>query len=319
MTATLSAAKLARLGRDRLTPEQYVQAFPPARRVDRLVLRDIAAKADWGAATWGESAFPSVPAIAARIGYCDRSVQYALRRLEADGRLELAVRPGRTNVWRVTRHLASAEDDGSPQAVDNPVRPAPAANGSSAPGGAKVAPDRGPPPRATTPPLPPPWVERAKRDAAGAAAHAPPERRAPLQLIPSRSPAPPARSESPRLMTGGGRTLPDDGSGPPPDGATVAEIRTLRLSRAAARARPCPRCRAAAGEPCSGPTGKLRKANHAERRVPHLATTAPTRSTGRRRGRPEWCGECVETTRHRETPDGEIIGKCPVCHPSRPG
>jgi hypothetical protein len=54
VTATLSDRRLHRLRVEVLTPEQYVQRFPPRRRCDRYVLRDLAAKADWSPAPYEE-------------------------------------------------------------------------------------------------------------------------------------------------------------------------------------------------------------------------------------------------------------------------
>jgi hypothetical protein len=253
VTATLSDRRLRRLRVEVLTPEQYVQRFPPPRRCDRYVLRDLAAKADWSPGTWGQHAFPSVPAIAERIGYSVRSVQYALRRLTADGRLELVDRPGRTNVCRIVRHLAAVDEP--PDSVDNPVSAVPAVERVIAPGGAKVAPDLGPPPR-DTPPLPPHAARKGRSDAGEPAAHAPPERRDPTNVTLHGPPPGPVAPSEELLPTAGGPGR-------------------SRLSRDAARARRCPVCLAPSHEPCVGKGGRLRRAVHAERRAPVLSRLSP--------------------------------------------
>jgi hypothetical protein len=268
----------------RQTPVQYVTAHGPRRRLDRLVLLDIAAKADWAAATWGESAFPSVPHIGARIGYCDRSVQYALRRLEAGGYLELTFRPGRTSVCRIVRHLEAVpavEDD--PGTGDNPVhnsgRGVIPATLTVAPGGAKVAPDQVPLPRATTP-VGPSVARNGKSEAAGAAAQA--AQRAPHRGPVSREPpgTPPAGPEPPRHRPEGGQPAARERpgrrlEGPRPWLWSPSGVRQRTPGRNGPRKRDvvrervrCPECDAPPGVNCRGNRGQSRSSNHASRRLP---------------------------------------------------
>lgn len=281
--------------RVRLTPAQYVEAYGPARRVDRLVLLDLARHADYNPASWGERAHPRVgdkgrgaTTIGERIGYSERSVQYALRRLEAGGWVERQERPGRVSIYRIVRKVEPVGSvDTEPETVqdvgDNRPPADPVDTLDVAPGGAKVAPDLEHLPTEPTP-LPPPDGSGLV-DGADAPAHSAAKSRG---GNPDRAPGapPPAAAghrEEPHRQDAGAepgatvlRALPDgwvaepatlDGDGQ--DGAGEGDPTSERWSRHATRHRRCPRCGAEPGEACRGRRG-LRQRNHLERRPPPL-------------------------------------------------
>jgi DNA-binding transcriptional ArsR family regulator len=278
--------------RVRLTPAQYVELYGPMRRVDRLVLLDLARHADYNAATWGERAHPRVgdkgrgkTTIGERIGYSERSVQYALRRLEAGGWVDRLEQPGRVSVYRIVRKVEPVGSvDTEPEIVDDvgdnrpPADPSPPLD--VAPGGAKVAPDLEPVPR-EPPPLPP--SERlGSVDGATAPAQSAPERRGAGPPRATRTDPPSAaehRAEPLRRDAGatdvatvlralpGGWAERDEG---PPDGTAESDPTSERWSRSTTRARRCPRCGADPGQACRGRRGRLRQANHADRRLPRV-------------------------------------------------
>jgi hypothetical protein len=316
VTAELVERAVRNGARVRLKPLDYVQRFgpSPARcvgcshrkpdehdaggRLDRLVLADIAAKASWSPATWGEGAWPSVPRIATRIGYCDRSVQYSLRRLVAAGFLELVERPGRSSLFRIVRHVEVVGSvDTEPEIVDDvgdnraPVDES-AGPGQVAPGGATVAPELSHLP--TDHPPVAPLLGLGESDGAAAPAHrgAP---MAPRRGDPPSAAAPPppadVGAEPHRRMRRAGRAA--EPAPPSYDDVAAALSSTepdeqpeRRLSRlTAVRTRRCPRCSAPPGEAWRG-RGGPHKSVHADRRVPDVWEAAragrwrPPRSPG---------------------------------------
>lgn len=293
--------KLARVRVDHLRPEEYVMRFGPRRRVDRLVLLDIARAADWWTddargKQWGAHSYVAVELIAGRIGYCERSVQYALRRLTADGYLEIDERPGRQHHFLVLRqrHLTAVDD--SAETVDNPVdeeaSAAPPTGASVAPPGATVAPLLPHVPEEPPPVAPQHGPEESV--GAGAPAQAPPQWRRPGGPGPAAAPPPapvasvaePHRRDARRraasatrrplseaAVAGLGSALSDLGDAGPGDPLSSALVDAVRPAEhwtrdAARRLRPCPTCGAAAGEACRRRNGNLRVANHAARRIP---------------------------------------------------
>lgn len=307
-TADLSPEQLAKLPPGSLSPEQYVESFGPPRRIppgrdrktqagpaggrlDRAVLRDIAKHAHYGhrqGKVWGEGAVPSVPGIAERIGFCERSVQYALRRLVADGFLALEERAGRTHSCRIVRYLAAVPDppgsgrdaSHSPvdatrvdEVVDNPV----GGDAGVAPEGATVAPDQEPP----TKPIPPegPLVARKTRsEPASAGAHAPPGAARVGPVEPSSSSATTGAFGSAQPMTAGGGSagaVAFGREGPRPwlYGPSGVRKRTAGPNRArrrdALRDRVrCPECGADVGENCRRADGSARSSLHRSRQLP---------------------------------------------------
>lgn len=288
----------------RLKPLEYVQLYgPPEKRctgcdharphlhdaggrLDRLVLQDIASWASWRRDDWGERTYPSVPEIARRIGYSDRSVQYAMRRLERCGWIERIERPGFTSLCKVVRVVEPVDEraDVVSFAVHKQRRSRRRNTPLLHPSGATVAPELGALPEEQPPVAPDRGWDEA--DGADAPAQAAPRWRGePPGPPPGTAPPPPAEpgAEPHRRMRGASLA-----AGPPPPLADAAVAGALRLvqppapppagdpaserwSRSAARQlRRCPRCDAPPGEACRNRSGRPRKANHAERRLPRL-------------------------------------------------
>lgn len=293
MTAALAPLLPPRVRhRVRLTPAQYVELYGPARRVDRLVLLDLARHSDYNWTSWGERAHPRVgdkgrgkTTIGERIGYSERSVQYALRRLEADGWVERREQPGRVSIYRIVRKVEPVGSvDTEPEIVDDVGDNRPPADLSPprdvAPGGAKVAPDLEPVPR-EPPPLPPSEGLGSKDGAVAPAQFAAKSREAAATRAPGADPPSAAghRAKPHRGDVAAGdvarvlRALPGgwaEHDGAPPGGAAEGDPTSERWSRTTTRARRCPRCGAEPGQACRGGRGRLRQANHAERRPPPL-------------------------------------------------
>jgi hypothetical protein len=295
----------------RLKPVEYVQLYgPPERRcsgchhrkpsehlaggrLDRLVLQELADVAAWGrdGRSWGDEARPSVPGIARRLGYSERSVQYALRRLESPHNprgpyVERVERVGFTAWYRICRPVEPVDEFADVVEIGSRRRVVKRRRNTGTPPflhppGATVAPELGTEQENPAPVVP--AGQRSVDDRAAARTQAAPQRRG----VPS-----PAPSEGgpPSLVGSGGRAHRGD-AGPgrvlgvadmPPDGladtvlAGVAALAppgrgdstSYRLSRAKARRRRCPRCAAPPGEACRGCGGRLRKSVHAERREP---------------------------------------------------
>lgn len=298
MSVPPRGAALERIPVKQLSPPLYVKRFPASRRLDQLVLLDLAESSDYGdgRGTWGEHAFPSVPAIAARIGYCERSVQYALRRLEAERRLERVERAGRTTVYRIVRHLEVV------------VEEAPARGAAVAPGGARVAPDQGLPTRSPSPPEPP-LPPKGSDEPPDGGAHAAPSARRPVSPTDPPSPAVPlALVEGPhRRMRGAG--LPSDPGEPSAEGPDAALCEPQDAVRVPPRAMRCPTCHALPGRPCTRSGGTPRRRNHAAR-LELLAETEARQAAERRRPVPP----CPE---HGPIISRTPAGECGACRADR--
>lgn len=308
MTAQLDeetpAQRRARLMWLRLKPIDYVTMYgPPARRcsgcghqrpqdhaaggrLDRLVLQDLARWASWDAHDWGQRSRPSVPMIAQRIGYSDRSVQYAMRRLAASGFIEWNERPGLTSMCRILRPVGPGDNAAAP--VDDPVQIRAPRRANTGPSlhrsPATVAPERGY--RTTDQPPVAPDRGLDESDRADARAQAAPQWRGDATPAPFGTGPPPLAGvrARPHRQDAGRQRAPV--ASPPSvedvfavlgsavdDLAGGAESDPVSFvghwTRAAARRlRPCPRCAAPAGEACRRRDGRMRKANHAERRIP---------------------------------------------------
>lgn len=274
----------------RLNPEQYVAmvAGKQLRRRDRLVLAAIAKRAHWQSWRWGEGAYRCVEKIAEDTGYCERSVRYAFRALVAEGWLEITPRPGRTNDFTVLRPITalSLVVDDEPEPGENVGDNRPPEDLETpaliAGGAATVAADQYPPPTETTPVAPD--SRSGKVDGADAPAQAPPRwRRDGPHGVPGTDPPSSAgcRAEPHRGDAGAARAFA--AAEPGSDGVLAGVSGLVALPQpadevivtgehwtrdAARRLRPCPRCKALPGAPCRNRDGKLRKANHRERRIP---------------------------------------------------
>lgn len=296
----------------RLRPLEYVQLYgPPAKRctgcnhnrkrpeehdaggrLDRQVLEDVARWAGYGRPggdPWGENTRPSVPEIARRIGYSERSVQYSLRRLERGGYIEVdEERPGGTTKYRIRRPVEPVDElaDVVNFSVHKQRRSRRRNTGPLHHSGATVAPNLVPLPEE----LPPVAPDEVLRNAVGA--DAPAQRGAPMAPragSPPSGTAPPSRIEvraEPHRQDAGRQRVPEpdpttrddvaavlrpalDDLGAAGWGDPVPASRIEHWTRdAARRLRSCPRCGAAPGEACRNRAGRLRKANHNERRIP---------------------------------------------------
>ena len=290
----------------RLKPVEYVQLYgPPERRcsgchhkkpdehlaggrLDREVLEDVADHASWGrdGRGWGDGTYPSVPQIARRIGYSERSVQYSLRRLERSGYVERMERSGFTALYRIVRVVEPVDEWAD--VVSFPVRNRRQSRRRNTgkptflhPPGATVAPELGTEQELT--PLTPRCGELIHNDAADAAGDAPPgaarwrpgeSRGDPSRLEAAprrahRSDAGRARAANPTRITLDG--LVDAALGGVAALAPVAEGDSDAVERAArvlTRKRWCPKCNAQPEQRCRRPDGTEREANHAERRAP---------------------------------------------------
>lgn len=283
-------------GAVRLKPVEYVQLYgPPAKRctscdharpdlhaaggrLDRMVLQDVAAWASWRRDSWGEQTYPSVPQIARRIGYSERSVQYALRRLERSGFLERVERPGFTAVCRVVRVVEPVDEVAD--VVNFSVYKRGRSRRSNTPplhqSGATVAPELGDLP-AEPPPLPPHRGWPDSSDGADAPAQAAPQWRGEAESpFGTGPPSPAGVGSEPHRQDAGRQRVPEPAA--PSPGDVLAGVSALaaapdepggviRWSRRVTRLQRCPQCGAEPGAPCRNRAGRERKANHAARRT----------------------------------------------------
>lgn len=166
---------------------------------------------------------------------------------------------------------------------------------------------------------------RGSRNPSGNPSPNPPRGYNPLSPIPEPLPPAPLRVAGvgdimPAILANAARGeegIPDDRT-PPAAAALIAEVLAIRddwsenavrrsLDHANVTRRPWPRVRAAMLAVARDP-----KTDHPGR----LGCDGPWwRAAAPKAARPDWCGNCDEDTRMRETPDGRRAHRCPDCHP----